>query len=215
MAGLIGAGRTEVCRAIFGVDVPDSGEIRVNGEVKTMRGPRAAVRSGVALIPEDRQRTGLATALPISFNTTIASLDRVSKYGFLSLPKEQKVTAEFTEKLRIRADSPRQLAGKLSGGNQQKVVISKWLARGASVFLFDEPTRGIDVGAKTEVFQLMDSLARSGAAVLMVSSELAELLQVADRILVMRQGRLSGELPGRTTQEAIMRLAAFEKEPGQ
>ena len=122
------------------------------------------------------------------------------------------MTAEYIARLRIRASSGRQAAGRLSGGNQQKVVIAKWLFRRARVFLFDEPTRGIDVGAKAEVFELMDELARAGAAVLMVSSEMQELLQVADRILVMRQGRISGELPGRTTQEEIMRYAALERE---
>jgi ABC-type sugar transport system ATPase subunit len=214
LAGLMGAGRTELCRALFGIDPIDSGEIYVEGKRVAMRTPREAVRAGVALIPEDRQRSGLATALPISFNTTMASLERVSRFGVLDLAQERRVTAEYAQKLRIKLDSPRQLAGRLSGGNQQKVAISKWLARGARIYLFDEPTRGIDVGAKVEVFQVMDELARSGAAVLMVSSEMPELLQVADRILVMRQGRITGELPGRTTQEAIMRLAAFQTEPG-
>jgi ABC-type sugar transport system ATPase subunit len=168
------------------------------------------VDAGLALIPEDRQRTGLATALPISHNFTMAKLGSVSKFGFLKHAAEKQMTDEFTQRLRIRASSGRQLAGRLSGGNQQKVAIAKWLVSGASVFLFDEPTRGIDVGAKIEVFQMMDELARAGAAILMVSSEMGELLQVADRILVMRQGRISGELPGRTTQEEIMRYAAFE-----
>jgi ABC-type sugar transport system ATPase subunit len=214
MAGLIGAGRTELCRALFGIDRVDRGEVAVGGATVHIRHPREAVRAGLALIPEDRQRAGLATALPIAYNVTAASLDRVSRFGLLDLAAERRVTAEYTQKLRIKMESPNQLAGRLSGGNQQKVVISKWLARGARVFLFDEPTRGIDVGAKVEVFEVMDQLARSGAAILMVSSEMSELLQVADRILVMRQGRLTGELPGRTTQNAIMRLAAFEKESG-
>lgn len=214
MAGLIGAGRTELCRALFGIDRIDSGEITINGKTAPIRSPEEAVRAGLALIPEDRQRTGLATALPIAYNTTMAGLGQVSRYGFINLGAERGVTSEYMRKLRIKMDSPKQLAGRLSGGNQQKVVISKWLARGARVFLFDEPTRGIDVGAKAEVFEVMDQLARAGSAVLMVSSEMGELLQVADRILVMRQGRISGELPGRTTQNAIMRLAAFEKESG-
>ena len=127
-------------------------------------------------------------------------------FGFLKLGDERKIAADYTRRLQIRCDSPRQLAGRLSGGNQQKVVIAKWLVRGARVFLFDEPTRGID-----EVFEVMDSLARSGAAVLMVSSEMSELLQVADRILVMRQGQISGELPGKTTQENIKGLAAPDR----
>jgi len=210
MAGLIGAGRTELCRAVFGIDPIDKGEIFVRGRRARIRSPREAVKEGIALIPEDRQRAGLSRLLPIAHNMTIANLESVSRYGFLNLGRERKVAAEFTKKLRVKAESPRQLAGRLSGGNQQKVVIAKWLVRGARVFLFDEPTRGIDIGAKVEVFEVMDSLARSGAAILMVSSELPELLQVADRILVMRRGRLTGELPGRTTQEEIMRLAALE-----
>jgi ABC-type sugar transport system ATPase subunit len=214
LAGLMGAGRTELCRALFGIDPIDSGEIYIDGKRVAMRTPREAVRAGVALIPEDRQRSGLATALPVAFNTTMASLERVSRFGFLDLGKERRISTEYAQKLRIKLDSPKQLAGRLSGGNQQKVAISKWLARGARIYLFDEPTRGIDVGAKVEVFQVMDELARSGAAVLMVSSEMPELLQVADRILVMRQGQITGELPGRTTQEAIMRLAAFKTESG-
>jgi ABC-type sugar transport system ATPase subunit len=211
LAGLVGAGRTELCRAIFGLDPVDSGRIVVAGKPVAIRSPGDAVRAGIALIPEDRQRAGLAAKLPILYNMTSASLDRVARYGFLKHREENKLVEEYASRLRIRMDSPRQLAGKLSGGNQQKVVIAKWVMRGAKVFLFDEPTRGIDVGAKVEVFQTMDQLARSGAAVLMVSSEMAELLQVADRILVMRQGRLTGELPGRTTQDEIMRLATLEQ----
>ncbi len=162
----------------------------------------------MALIPEDRQHNGLALKLPIAYNITMPDLERISSFGFLSKPAETSLAQEYRELLRIKCDSPSQPAGRLSGGNQQKIVIAKWVARGARVFLFDEPTRGIDVGAKQEVFEQMDRLARAGAAILMVSSELPELIQVADRILVMSQGRLTGELPGRTTQEEIMRLAA-------
>jgi ABC-type sugar transport system ATPase subunit len=214
MAGMIGAGRTELCRALFGIDRFDSGEVQVDGRAVNIRNPRDAVNAGIALIPEDRQTTGLATALPVAYNVTMANLDRVSRRGVLNAGAERGIASEFAQKLRIRLDSPKQPAGRLSGGNQQKVVISKWLAREAKVFLFDEPTRGIDVGAKAEVFHVMDELARSGAAILMVSSEMPELVQVADRILVMRHGHISGELPGRTSQEAIMRLAAFERESG-
>ena len=210
LAGLIGAGRTELCRALFGVDAIQSGVVRIGGKVVRIRSPRDAVRAGLALIPEDRQRTGLATALPISYNFTMANLGKVSRLGFIDRLAEKQVADDFTQRLQIRASSARQLAGRLSGGNQQKVAIAKWLACSARVFLFDEPTRGIDVGAKVEVFQVMDELARAGAAILMVSSEMGELLQVADRILVMRQGTISKELPGRTTQEEIMRYAAFE-----
>jgi ABC-type sugar transport system ATPase subunit len=211
MAGLMGAGRTEMCRAIFGVDAMDAGEVRVAGEIVRIRSPRDAVRAGLALIPEDRQRTGLATGLPIAHNTTMASLGRVSEWGFLKLRSERALTEEYAFRLRLKHDSPDQLVRRLSGGNQQKVVIAKWLASGARVFLFDEPTRGIDIGAKVEVFQTIDELARAGAAILMVSSEMAEVQAVADRILVMRQGRIAGELPAHASQEEILKLAAFEE----
>jgi ABC-type sugar transport system ATPase subunit len=212
MAGLIGAGRTDLCHSLFGLDRMDAGRVVVCGREVRIRSPQEAVRAGLALIPEDRQRTGLARGLPVSHNTTISHLRRISRaFGILDGNAEKQLVGEYISRLRIRVDSGRQLAGRLSGGNQQKVVIAKWLVRGARVFLFDEPTRGIDVGAKAEVFRVMDELARSGAAILMVSSELAELLQVADRILVMRQGKLAGELPRRTTQEEIMKLAALER----
>jgi ABC-type sugar transport system ATPase subunit len=210
MAGLIGAGRTELCQAIFGIEPIDSGHVAIDGRAVQIRSPREAVADGVALVTEDRQRTGLALRLPIAVNVTLANVKAISRLGFLDLSAQNRVAADYIVKLHIKAASVKQLAGRLSGGNQQKVVIAKWLFRHAHVFLFDEPTRGIDVGAKVEVFELMDELARSGAGVLMVSSELPELLQVADRILVMRQGRIMGELPGRTTQEEIMRLAALE-----
>ena len=211
MAGLMGAGRTEMCRAIFGVDAVDAGDVRVAGEAVRIRSPRDAVRAGLALIPEDRQRTGLATGLPIAHNTTMASLGRVSEWGFLKLRSERALTEEYASRLRLKHDGPDQLVRRLSGGNQQKVVIAKWLASGARVFLFDEPTRGIDIGAKVEVFQTIDELARAGAAILMVSSEMAEVQAVADRILVMRQGRIAGELPAHASQEEILKLAAFEE----
>jgi ABC-type sugar transport system ATPase subunit len=212
LAGLMGAGRTETCRAIFGVDPVDAGKLFVDGRPARIRSPREAVAAGIALVSEDRQKTGLALRLPIADNITMANLREISRLGILDGRKQGRVTAEYIARLRIRASSGRQAAGRLSGGNQQKVVIAKWLFRRARVFLFDEPTRGIDVGAKVEVFEVMDELARAGAAVLMVSSEMQELMQVADRILVMRQGCITGELPGRTTQEEIMRFAALERE---
>jgi ribose transport system ATP-binding protein len=211
LAGLIGAGRTETCRAIFGVDPIDSGSIFVDGRPVRIGSPREAVAAGIALVSEDRQKTGLALRLPIAYNITMANLRQISpRLGMIDGRAQNRVTAEYIARLHIRCSSGRQAAGRLSGGNQQKVAIAKWLFRRARVFLFDEPTRGIDVGAKVEVFEVMDELARAGAAVLMVSSEMQELQQVADRILVMRQGRITGELPGSTTQEEIMRFAALE-----
>jgi ABC-type sugar transport system ATPase subunit len=212
LAGLIGAGRTELCHALFGVDARGGGSIAVGGRPANIRSPEDAVAAGIALVTEDRQKTGLALRLPIAVNVTLANVGAISRVGFLDLARERQAARQSIERLRIRASSGQQLAGRLSGGNQQKLVIAKWLFRNTRVFLFDEPTRGIDVGAKVEVFQVMDELARGGAAILMVSSEMAELLQVADRILVMRQGRITGELPGRTTQEEIMRYAAVEGE---
>jgi ABC-type sugar transport system ATPase subunit len=198
-----------LCRVIFGLDPIDSGEVLVSGKPTRIRSPREAVKAGLALLTEDRQRTGLALRLPIATNITMANVPGISPMGVLDLGAEARATAESIARLRIKAASGKQLAGRLSGGNQQKVVIAKWLFRNSNIFLFDEPTRGIDVGAKAEVFEVMDSLARSGAAILMVSSEMPELLQVADRILVMRQGRISGELPRGTTQEEIMRRATL------
>jgi len=211
IAGLIGAGRTELCRALFGIDRIDAGEIQIGGKTVRIRDPRDAVRAGLALVPEDRQRTGLAIDLAIAPNVTMASLRSVSNLGFLNLRSEKLITTEQGARLRLKYEGPQQLARRLSGGNQQKVVIAKWLATNARVILFDEPTRGIDVGAKVEVFETMDQMARQGAAIVMLSSEMAEIQSVADRILVMRQGRLAGELPRGASQEEILRLAAFEE----
>lgn len=208
LGGLMGAGRTELCRVLFGLDPPQEGAIQIAGKPVHLKTPRQAVAAGVALIPEDRQHHGLALKLPIAHNITMPDLARVSSFGVLKRSDEMTLATEFRDRLHIRCSTPRQLAGRLSGGNQQKIVIAKWVARGARIFLFDEPTRGIDVAAKQEVFEQMDRLARSGAAILMVSSELPELIQVADRILVMCAGRVTGELSCRTTQEEIMRLAA-------
>ena len=208
LAGLMGAGRTELCRVLFGLDPPETGSLKIGGKRVHLNTPRQAVAAGVALIPEDRQHDGLALQLPMAHNVTMPDLARVSSFGVLNKRAELNLASEYRDRLHIRCHTPRQLAGRLSGGNQQKIVIAKWVARGARIFLFDEPTRGIDVAAKQEVFEQMDRLARSGAAILMVSSELPELIQVADRILVMCAGRLTGELPGRTTQEEIMHLAA-------
>jgi ribose transport system ATP-binding protein len=208
LAGLMGAGRTELCRVLFGLDPPQKGTIDIVGNIATPKTPRQAIRSGVALIPEDRQRHGLALKLPVAQNITMPDLARVCSFGILSKGKESALAEQYRERLRIKCSTPLQIAGRLSGGNQQKIVIAKWVARGARIFLFDEPTRGIDIGAKQEVFEEMDRLARSGAAILMVSSELPELIQVADRILVMSQGQIVGALPRAATQEEIMRLAA-------
>ena len=208
LAGLMGAGRTELCRALFGVDRAERGTIEIAGVPVRPRNPRQAVAAGIALIPEDRQYDGLLLKLPMAANLSLPDLDCVSRFGMVSKRKEANLCQQYRARLGIQSSGPAQIAGNLSGGNQQKLVIAKWMARGARVFLFDEPTRGIDVQAKQEVFEAIDRLAASGAAILMVSSEISELVQVADRILVLAQGRLTGELPGRTTPEAILQLAA-------
>ncbi len=208
IAGLMGAGRTELCQTLFGITPAEQGTIAVEGEVLMIGSPRQAVEAGIALVTEDRQQTGLALELPIRMNMTLANLEGVTRGGLVRKGAEQTVAERLRERLKLRAASVEQLAGRLSGGNQQKVAIAKWLYRDTKIVLFDEPTRGIDVGAKAEVFSLMDEMARQGKAIVMVSSELSELLQVADRILVMRAGRVVAQLPHETTQEEIMHHAA-------
>jgi ribose transport system ATP-binding protein len=211
IAGLMGAGRTELCQTLFGITPAAEGSISIEGRSVSIRSPQEAVDQGIALITEDRQKTGLALSLPLRSNVTLAHLDGVCRNGLVQAGKERRIAEDYVQRLRIRASSVEQLARRLSGGNQQKVVVAKWLFRNTNILLFDEPTRGIDVGAKAEVFALMDELARAGKALLMVSSELPELLQVADRILVMRNGRMVAELPRTTTQEEIMHYAAVGK----
>lgn len=208
LAGLMGAGRTELCQTLFGITPSAEGSVAVDGQPVHPNSPREAVDAGIALITEDRQMTGLALELPIRMNITMANLSAVTSAGVIRQHDERAVAETYRQKLKMRAASVEQFAGTLSGGNQQKVVIAKWLYRDTKVVLFDEPTRGIDVGAKAEVFRLMDEMAREGKAILMISSELPELLQVADRILVMRDRNIIAELPRETTQEEIMRYAA-------
>ena len=211
IAGLMGAGRTELCQTIFGITPAPEGSISIDGRAVEVRSPRDAVDAGIALITEDRQKTGLVLPLPLRENVTLANMAAVTRMGFVLNSEERKVAEDSRRKLSIRASSIEQPAGRLSGGNQQKIVLAKWLFRDARILLFDEPTRGIDVGAKAEVFALMDELARAGKVIVMVSSELPELLQVADRILVMRDGEIVAELPRQTTQQEIMHYAAVGK----
>ena len=208
VAGLVGAGRTKVCERIFGVDPAPPGAISVDGQPRDIPSPNDAVNAGIALVPEDRQRTGLAVRLPVQSNITMANLDGVCTAAVVRSGREEQVAESYRVRLKMRAGCTTDFARQLSGGNQQKVVIAKWMFRDTDVVIFDEPTRGIDVGAKAEVFALMDEMAREGKAILMVSSELQELLQVADRILVMREGSIVAELPRGTSQQEIMRYAA-------
>ncbi|MCL4178693.1 MAG: sugar ABC transporter ATP-binding protein, partial [Verrucomicrobia bacterium] len=190
-AGLMGSGRTETMRAVFGADPPEAGEIRLKGEVTRIRSPRDAVRQGMALLTEDRKRHGLLLPLSVRINIALASLPRLSRCrGWLSPAAERDGVVKWAERLSVRCHSLEQRVAELSGGNQQKAVMARWLMRDCAVLLFDEPTRGIDVGAKFEIYTLLDELAEAGKAIVMVSSDLRELMAVCDRIAVMSAGRL-------------------------
>ena len=208
LAGLVGSGRTELARAIFGADPVDHGEIRIDGRAVAVPSPRAAIQHGIGLVPEDRKAQALILNLTIRENISLANLGRLTRLGFMRLGLERRVGRDFVEKLRIRTPGLDQQVVNLSGGNQQKVVIAKWLALQPRVLIMDEPTRGIDIGAKAEVHGLMHELAQQGVAILMISSELPEILGMSDRVLVMRQGRIAGEIGrGEANQERIMALA--------
>lgn len=213
-AGLMGAGRTETTRAIFGVDPKESGEIYVDGKEIEINSPRDAIRQGVVLAPEDRRKDGLCTKLSIRDNLALPNLDLVSHhFGVINKGKETTLCNRVRDDLRIKTPSLEINAANLSGGNQQKVVVGKWLARNSRVIIFDEPTRGIDVGAKVEIYHLMNDLKKKGVAVLFVSSEMPEIMGFADRIIVMCDGRITGEvMADEATQEEVMTLAThFEK----
>ncbi len=208
LAGLVGAGRTEVARAIFGADPIDSGEIRVNGKAVKIRSPRHAISLGIGLVTEDRKALGLVLGMAVRENISLANLGILSRLGFVSRRREREVARKYVEDMMIKTPSVEQAVQNLSGGNQQKVVLAKWLFTESKVLIFDEPTRGIDVGAKTEIYQLMNRLAASGVAIIMISSELPEILGMSDRILVMHEGEIAGELSrDEATQERIMQLA--------
>ncbi len=208
IAGLVGAGRTELMRAIFGADPIDSGRIIIFGQATDVKSPQAAIHAGMGLLPEDRKQEGLVLLLSVLHNMSMASLDKLTSGLLLRLDYERAQAAGFVDKLRIATPGVSQKAQFLSGGNQQKVVLAKWLASQSKILIFDEPTRGIDVGAKVEVYHLMNSLVESGVAVIMVSSEMPELLGMSDRVLVMREGRIRAELSRQeATQEKILAAA--------
>ncbi|MCX5495227.1 sugar ABC transporter ATP-binding protein [Kaistia dalseonensis] len=190
--GLVGAGRSEVMQALFGVTHPSAGTIRIEGKTIQPRTPIQAIDAGIVYVPEERGRQGAVTALPIFQNITLPSLARISRHGFLDLAKEFEITRHYAARLDLRASNLSQDVGTLSGGNQQKVVIGKWLATEPKVIILDEPTKGIDVGSKSAVHGFMSELASQGLSVIMVSSELPEILGMADRIVVMREGRIAG-----------------------
>lgn len=205
LAGLMGAGRTELAKAIFGVTPVDRGTISVNGKQVSIRKPLDAIRAGIALVTEDRKDEGLLLQMSVSDNLSMPNLQSLSKLGFLNGSKERHLSDTMIKQLFIKASGGDQLVGSLSGGNQQKVVIGKWLAASPQVFILDEPTRGVDVGAKKEIYDLMNRLAAKGVAILMISSELPEVLGMSDRILVMREGKLTGHFTREeATQEKIM-----------
>jgi ribose transport system ATP-binding protein len=214
-AGLMGAGRTEVARVIFGADPREGGEIEVHGKPCAIRTPRDAVAHGIGYLSEDRKHFGLALGLDVRANIGLASLERFTKrLGRVDDGALAQVAREYISTLAIRTPSDRQEVKLLSGGNQQKVVIAKWLLRNCDILIFDEPTRGIDVGAKAEIYRLLQTLAEEGKAIIVISSELPEVLRLSHRIAVMCEGRLTGILPGGpgTTQEEIMRLATLRSD---
>jgi ribose transport system ATP-binding protein len=209
-AGLVGAGRTEVARAIFGADPVEAGEIELAGERLTIRSPRDAIAAGIAYVSEDRKAHGLAVKMSVAHNITLANVGALANgLGFIDATRERETAESFIRQLDIRTPSPDQIARLLSGGNQQKVVIAKWLFRQARVILFDEPTRGIDVGAKYAIYELMDQLAAQGIGVVLISSDLPEVLGMSDRVAVFRQGELASVLETRRcTQQEVMHHAS-------
>ena len=207
-SGLMGAGRTEVARLLFGADKKESGTIFVNGKEVTINSPQDAIREGIGYLSEDRKRFGCIVDMTIADNTVMTNLDKYIKGGLINDGEIVKASDEFVKQLRTKTPSSKQLVRNLSGGNQQKVVIAKWLEQNSDILIFDEPTRGIDVGAKSEIYTLMNALVAQGKSIIMISSELTEILRMSDRIVVMCEGRKTGELDiSQATQERILALA--------
>jgi ribose transport system ATP-binding protein len=209
-AGLIGSGRTETARARFGADEVQSGVIEIRGRHVSIRSPTSAVAHGIGYLSEDRKRFGLAVDLSVKDNLAMATYDRFMRGLFIHAKSVENVTTDYVRRLNIKTPSLEQLLRNLSGGNQQKVVIAKWLIRNCDILVFDEPTRGIDVGAKSEIYSLMNELTREGKSIIMISSELPEILRMSDRVIVMSEGRITGELAiEEASQEAIMERATM------
>jgi len=210
-SGLMGAGRTETARAIFGADPKESGDIYINGEKVDILTPEDAVKNGIGYLSEDRKRFGIVVQKTVAENTTMANLGNFMKGLFINKKKEREEAQVFVDSLNTKTPSVDQLVVNLSGGNQQKVVIAKWLCKNCDILIFDEPTRGIDVGAKNEIYKLMNKLASEGKSIIMISSEMTEILRMSDRIVVMCEGKKTGELDiAEATQEAIMNMATRE-----
>jgi rhamnose transport system ATP-binding protein len=208
--GLVGAGRSEFMQALFGITKPSRGAIKIDEKIAVIRSPAEAIEKGIVYVPEDRGKQGAVIGLPIFQNITLPSLDKTSKNGFLRLVEEFKLAREYAQRLDLRAASLDQDVGNLSGGNQQKVVIAKWLATKPRVIILDEPTKGIDIGSKAAVHEFMSELASQGLAVIMVSSELPEIMGMSDRIIVMREGRIAAEFENNSElrAEELVRAAA-------
>ncbi|MET9616718.1 sugar ABC transporter ATP-binding protein [Kitasatospora indigofera] len=209
LGGLLGSGRSETAKALAGALALDAGEVRVAGQPLRRHSPAAAIRAGISLLPEDRKAEGIVPGLSVRENIVLAAMPRLSRFGVVSRAKQDKIVEIFMKRLRIKASSPEQKVGELSGGNQQKVLLARWLCLEPKVLLLDEPTRGIDVGAKAEVQALVDELAREGLAVLLISSDIEELIEGADRLLVLRGGAVAGELTGeQVTEEDLLAVLA-------
>ena len=207
-AGLVGAGRTETARALFGADPKQGGDIYINGKKVEIHSPKDAVEAGISYLSEDRKRFGIVLKKNITENSTLATLKEYTKGLFIDKPKEKKITQKYVDALKTKTPGIDELVMNLSGGNQQKVVIAKWLVNDSQIMIFDEPTRGIDVGAKQEIYELMNQLAQQGKAIIMISSEMTEILRMSDRIVVMCEGKKTGELDiAEATQEKIMTMA--------
>ena len=220
MAGLVGAGRSETASAIFGAAPAMSGTVKVNGKKVNIKSVSDALDMGIAMVPEDRARTGLVLPMQISTNMTFAILKKISKAGFVDTKKEKEYVAQYIDYLKIKLREPSQMVKELSGGNQQKVVLAKWLLTEPEILILDEPTRGIDVGAKVEVYKLISELAKQGKAILMISSEMQEILQLSDRVYVMCEGRVTAELDkselsGQRIMTAATAFAAKETTKGE
>ncbi|WDI40867.1 sugar ABC transporter ATP-binding protein [Bremerella sp. P1] len=212
LAGLVGAGRTELFETLFGIYPPEGGSIEVSGKPVSIRSPKDAIAHEIFLVPEDRKQQGLVLPMDVGQNTTLPGLHRLSYFSWVDTRQEQQLADDMVKRMRVKTPSTRQIIQYLSGGNQQKVVIAKWLAMNPKILLLDEPTRGIDVGAKHEIYELMEELARKGVAILFVSSEMEEILGMADRVLVMHEGSMSGELTrDQLSEEAVMHLATGQQ----
>jgi rhamnose transport system ATP-binding protein len=214
LAGLVGSGRTQLAEVIFGLVPKDGGEVRVKGRPVSFASAAQAIAAGVAYLPEDRRRHGVILDMPVAANVSLASLDRLTQGGMLDAARETELAVGYVRRLGIKTPSTFAAVGTLSGGNQQKVALSRWLATRPSVLVLDEPTQGVDVGAKSEIHALMVELARDGVAILMISSEMPEILGMSDRIAVMRAGRVAGVLPrAEATQEGLLHLALGDAHP--